>query len=390
MKGIEVPHITEDFTADAVELFFDLGFVLAFAQLVGHLVHHPDLKGVGEVVLLFLLMWLPWSQFTWAANAVSGNSRTVRLLFLVGTAITVPMAASVSTAFGAGGPVFAISLGAISVIALGMMVLGIESGSDVFRSVVTWASLILLLLAVLIFGAFLTGPARVGVWLVAMGIFVYALWNAGGAEWIIRPGHMAERHGLIYIIALGEVMVAIALPVVAALEDGQGLPALTVIALIASGAFAGLLWWAYFDRLSPGLEYRADLIRGNSELGRFARDVYTIAHAPIVAGVIFSAAALEEIALHPGEPVAQSFRLMLAAGLLMGAIGVGVAAWRAFGVFARERIASALIIAVVLLVGGRWNGVTLLMVVVTIMGVLLVAEHRRIERDRAAAAPAGS
>ena len=94
MRGIELPERTEDFTADPVELFFDLAYVLAFSQLVGHLVHHPTWRGVGEAALLLWLLWLPWSQFTWSANAVSGNGRTVRVLFLVGTAISVPMAAS--------------------------------------------------------------------------------------------------------------------------------------------------------------------------------------------------------------------------------------------------------------------------------------------------------
>ncbi len=85
MRGIVVPERSEDFTTDPVELFFDLGYVLAFSQLVGHLVHHPDWAGVGEVALLFWLLWLPWQQFTWAANAVSGSQlskeRLLRLAY---------------------------------------------------------------------------------------------------------------------------------------------------------------------------------------------------------------------------------------------------------------------------------------------------------------------
>ena len=51
MKGLELPERQEDFTADPVELFFDLGYVLVLTQLVGLLVHHPTWAGVGEVVL---------------------------------------------------------------------------------------------------------------------------------------------------------------------------------------------------------------------------------------------------------------------------------------------------------------------------------------------------
>ena len=123
MKGITVPERTEDFTADPVELFFDLAFVYAYSQLVGVLVHDPDWVHVGRAGLLFALLWLPWSQFTWSANAVSGNGRMVRTLFLVATAISVPMAASVSTAFDDGGPVFALCLGAITVIGMSVQLL---------------------------------------------------------------------------------------------------------------------------------------------------------------------------------------------------------------------------------------------------------------------------
>jgi hypothetical protein len=31
------------------------------------------------------MIWIPWTQFTWSADAVAGNQRPVRALFLVGT-----------------------------------------------------------------------------------------------------------------------------------------------------------------------------------------------------------------------------------------------------------------------------------------------------------------
>ena len=62
----------------------------------------------------------------------------------------------------------------------------------------------------------------------------------------------------------------------------------TLTALLASGAFAALLWWAYFDRPSPGLEHAASKLESRAA-GRYIRDVYTWAHAPIVAGVILAA-----------------------------------------------------------------------------------------------------
>ena len=202
---------------------------------------------------------------------------------------------------------------------------------------------------------------------------------AGRGEWIIRTGHFAERHGLIVIIALGEVIVALGLPVVNSLEAGGGVPGSTVVVLVAAGVFAGLLWWAYFDRTSPALEHRAESIEGAQARGRFVRDVYTWAHAPIVAGVVLAAAALEEIALHPTATVHLPFRIMLLGGLVLGILGVAAAIWQAFRVLPQERLVAAAAIAAVLLAGGSLDGVVLLVVVDLVLLVTLVVENQRIE-----------
>lgn len=251
--------------------------------------------------LLFLLLWLPWTQFTWAANAVAGNQRVVRLLFLAATTASIPMAAGVTTAFDDGGPVFAVSLGSIYLAALATMALGLERGTAERSSTVRYAAPNAVAVAVVVSGSFLAGDGRRLAWLAAIGIVLLATMLAGNGDWIMRSGHFAERHGLIVIVALGEVIVAIGVPVATALEEGQGLSAMTVTALVAAGVFAGIVWWSYFDRPQPALEHHAAQL-DERDRPRFSRDAYTYAHAPLVAGVILAAAGLEEITLHPGDP----------------------------------------------------------------------------------------
>jgi len=187
------------------------------------------------------------------------------------------------------------------------------------------------------------------------------------------------------IIALGEVVVAIGLPVVQGLEAGDGIPGRTVMALAASGVFAGLLWWAYFDRVQPAFEHRAETTPA-SDRGRFARDVYTYAHAPIVAGIILAAVAMEEMALHPTDPLPAAFRAMGAAGIFLYFTGVGIGVFRSFGVVARERLAAVAVIGLLMLVADDLDGVVLLILVDLILLVTLVVEHLRIEGPRASAA----
>ena len=231
----------------------------------------------------------------------------------------------------------------------------------------------------IVIGGFVDDRARVTLWIIAAAIVIAAMVAAGGGEWIVRPGHFAERHGLIVIIALGEVIVAIGVPVVQALEEGVGLPGRTVVALVASGVFAGLLWWGYFDRPGPAIEHRADELVDSKEKGRFIRDVYTWAHAPIVAGIILAAAALEEITLHPEDTVPGSFRLMLFGGLAMWVLAIVAAVWRSFRVVARERMVAIALIGVLLATASSWEGPTLLIVVDLIILGTLVVEHIRVE-----------
>ncbi len=383
MKGIEVPARTDDFTADPVELFFDLAYVFAFSQLVGLLIHDPTWGGVGTAALLFGLLWLPWQQLTWAANAVSGNGRRIRMMMLAATVISVPMAAATSSALGSGGVVFAISLAGIMIVGFSIQMMtagGIDEDDAAFReAIIRWIAPNLLAIAVLVVGAFTEDGTRVVLWLVAVVLVLGAMIAAGSGEWLVRLGHMAERHGLIVIVALGEVIVAIGLPVVAALQEGDGLPWTTVAALVASGGFAGLLWWGYFDRPSPGLEHHGLNLTSDNERGRYVRDVYTWAHAPIVAGIILAAAALEEIALHPRDQVELPFRLMMLFGLGLVLFGISVSIWRAFRAVASERLIAIVVIAGVILLGSSMSGLALLTLVVAIMFVTLMVEHRRVE-----------
>jgi low temperature requirement protein LtrA len=379
MRGLDIPERTEDFSADPVELFFDLAYVFAFSQLVSLLLGDPTWDGIGDASLIFLLLWLPWSQFTWSANAVPGNQRSVRILFLVATAASVPMAASVTTALGDGGALFAVPLAIIFLTALGMMVIGLDRDSAEFGSAIRYAGPNIVAMAIIVVGGFVGESARITLWIVGIAIFLLATIRAGNGSWIIRSGHFAERHGLIIIIAMGEVIVALGNSVVKELDDGlDGVASGGVIALAAAGTFAGLLFWSYFDRVGPAFEHRSERLPA-AERGRFARDVYTYIHAPIVAGVLLTAVGFEEMALHPDEPTPDAFRFMAAAGLALFFGGIAAGVHRSFGEVAKERLVAVAAVVVLMAVGADLHGVWLIVLIDVIVFLTLVVEHLRIE-----------
>ncbi len=379
MRGLDVPELEEDFAADPVELFFDLAYVFAFSQLVALILHDATWHGIGEAGLLLLLLWLPWSQFTWSANAVSGNSRQARVIFLLATAASVPMAASVTTALDGGGLLFALPLAAIFLAALAMMVLSLESDSDVRRSALRYAAPSACAMVVIVIGAFFHGDARVAIWIVGALMFFCATLVAGSGEWIIRTGHFAERHGLIIIIALGEVIVALGNSVVVPLAREDGVPGLTVAVLVGAGILAGLLWWSYFDRVQPALEHRAETFDGIAR-GRYVRDVYTYAHFPLVAGIVLTAVALEEMTAHPADPLSLTFRMISAGGFVLFFGGSGIAVYRAFGVVAKERVVGVAVIVVLSFLFADLDAIVLFVAVDVVLFVALAVEHVRIER----------
>lgn len=377
---------TEDFSADPSELFFDLAYVLAFSQIVSVLVHKPDLAHVGQMVLLFVILWFPWQQFAWTANAVAGNSRPIRVVILVATAVSVPMSASVASAYGSGGPLFAICVVLIVLLGMAAQRIGARSAPEVLQASTWWLMTNIPVMCLLLIGGVAPEPIRVWFWLAAAAGSVFSTWYAARYEWRVRPGHFAERHGLIVIIALGEIVVAIGLPVIAATEAGA-IPGITIAVLAAAGTFATLMWWGYFDRFSPALEHRARAITEPLQRGRFVRTVYTWDHAPIVAGIVAIAVGLEHMALHPSEPVPIAFRLIFVGGLVLMLFGYDMAIFTAFRTWAFERTAVTVAIALVVLPDslpgvGSLSGLSVLIIADVLMAIGLLIEHRRIERPR--------
>jgi low temperature requirement protein LtrA len=116
------------------------------------------------------------------------------------------------------------------------------------------------------------------------------------------------------------------------------------------------------------------------ERGRSARDVYTQAHLPPVAGIILCAAALEEIALHPAGELAAAFRWLFVGGMALVLGGVAIAIGRAFRVLAVERVVAAAFLVALVPLGRELSGLTLLIVADVVLAAMLVVEHVRIER----------
>src|SRR3712207_5933051 len=88
-----------------IELFFDLIFVFAAAQLSHRLVTHGSPTGIAESLVLFLALWSVWTGTAWVTNWLDVERNRVRLLLLAlmggGLFQTLAIPDSVSAQFDA-------------------------------------------------------------------------------------------------------------------------------------------------------------------------------------------------------------------------------------------------------------------------------------------------
>src|SRR4029078_4682445 len=113
--------------------------------------------------------------------------------------------------------------------------------------------------------------------------------------WRRVPGHSAERHGLIVIIALGESIVAIGVGASGELDLGIGAAAVLGVFLAAA------LWWTYFDVVALISARRLSEAEAGRVQNALARDSYSYIHLLLVAGIVLMALGMKVTIGHHGE-----------------------------------------------------------------------------------------
>lgn len=89
------------------ELFFDLVYVFAVTQLSHHLLHHLDLVGVMQTLVLWFAVWLGWQYACWVSNWFDPETPRIRGLLFVTMLLALLMSSSIPEAFAERAWVFA-------------------------------------------------------------------------------------------------------------------------------------------------------------------------------------------------------------------------------------------------------------------------------------------
>jgi low temperature requirement protein LtrA len=278
------------------ELFFDLVFVFAFTQVTTLLADDATFAGIGRGVLVLGALWWPWTAYAWLTNTVDPEEGFVGAALLVALIAMFLAALAVPGVFGDDGVLFGACFLVVVAKHLALYALAGRGNRDLFAAVLRLAPWTLLgATLILVAGFGFADGARTWLWVAALACTYVGAGLSGSTGWRVFPSHLAERYGLVIIIALGEAFVAIGIG-----ATGIGIGLGEVLAAILGLLVATSFWLAYFDFFSiRGARTLADL-RGPDRVA-LARDLYAYAHLPMIVGIVLFAFAMKTIVGHVGE-----------------------------------------------------------------------------------------
>jgi low temperature requirement protein LtrA len=276
------------------ELFFDLVFVFAFTQVATLLADDPTFAGIGRGVLVLGALWWAWTAYAWLTNTVDPEEEVVGAALLVALIAMFIAALVVPGVFDDDGVLFGAAFLVVCAMHIALYALAGRGNPDLLGAVLRLAPWTLLG-ATLILVAGFTDGARIWLWLAALACTYVGAALSGSRGWRLHPSHLAERYGLVLIIALGESFIAIG---IGATGIGIGLGEITaaILGILVATSF----WLAYFDFFSIRGERMLRDLEGPERVA-LARDVYAYGHLPLIVGIVLFAFAMKTVVGQVGE-----------------------------------------------------------------------------------------
>jgi low temperature requirement protein LtrA len=274
----------------ALELFFDLVFVFALTQVTTLMANDPSWIGLLRGMAVLTVLWWAWVGYVWIGTTVDAEDGVARFVLLIAMAAMFVTALAAPEAFGRYGVLFGLSYFVVRLLHVLMFRVVGRTLPDVGRAVARLAPGLLAGSALIVVAGFLpAGWPRGLLWATAIVVDVGSPLVTGTEGWHMSPGHFAERHGLVIIIALGESLVALGVGV----ASGELTPRI-VVAVVVGFVSVACLWWLYFDVVAIAAERRF-MSAPVAERNDIARDSYNYFHLPMVAGIVLMALGLKKV-----------------------------------------------------------------------------------------------
>ncbi|MDQ2630982.1 MAG: low temperature requirement protein A [Actinomycetota bacterium] len=360
-----------------LELFFDLVFVLALTQCTALMAYDQSWSGLAQGLLVLGVVWWAWVGYSWLTSVIDPEEGAVRVVFFVAMAAMLIVSLSVKEAFDSLALAFALGLGVFRTAHIALFMLAGADDQDLRRSVIGLAISTAIGVGLLVTASFFDGVAQGSLFALAIFLDMAGPYFFGAEGWKLVPGHFAERHGLILIIALGESIVALGIGAAGALDLGIGATAVLGVFLAAA------LWWTYFDVVALISARRLSQAPAGRVQNELARDSYSYIHLLMIAGIVLIALGMKVTIGHYDEHLHAETAFALLGGTAIYLIGLVSFRYRHIRTLNRHRLGLALVLFLLIPVATEIPALLSVAIAVALLWAMIAYEHRGYGASRA-------
>jgi low temperature requirement protein LtrA len=265
--------------ASYLELFFDLVFVVAIAQLAHELVLDHSLAGFATVAALYLPVFIAWQGFSIYADRFDTDDVVFRIVILLGMLATLALGVQIPDVIQGESTGFAIAYVVIRSLLVGLYVRAYRHVPEARPLIARYAAGYGLGAALWLVSLAFDAPERYVLWGIALAweYSLPTLFRRLHASIPVHASHVPERFALFTIIVLGESVFAVALG-----TADQEWELSSAVAAALGFAMAAAIWWTYFGH---GTEFALERSTG-------AILIFAHVHIPLLAALTAVSAGL--------------------------------------------------------------------------------------------------
>ncbi|RKN22187.1 low temperature requirement protein A [Micromonospora musae] len=368
--------------ATFLELFFDLAFVVALTRVSQRFADVSDetgwalVGGLGRTLLLFLALWLIWSQTTWITSRYEPERSIIQAVVIGTMFAALVMAVTLPRAVEERAVPFTVAYLMVMVVrplVVAAALRGHPRRLVPFR-LAAWSALSAPLWLV---GALGPDRLRLSLWAAALAVD-YLAWALGwplprlGAaavgRWRITGEHLAERHQQIFLIALGESIL-----VIGAAFGGVDYSAERAAAFGIAFITSAVLWRIYFHRAGRLLNEALGRAGLPGQLGTASERT----HALIVLSVLVTAVGYELVIAQPFGPPRPTWLLFVVGGPVLFLLARIRLDYEIFGRVPRSRVIGLVVLLLVTTALARWSPMVGLSVVAGVLALIALVDALR-------------
>ena len=363
-----------------LELFSDLIFVVAIAQLVHNLNQDISFSGFLGFVALFVPVWWAWVGATFYANRFDTDDLGDRLLTAIQIVAVAALAVNIHDGLGKTSAGFALSYASVRAVLIVEYLRFSKSVAAVRRLTNRFALGFGIAAVLWLVSAFVPVPLRFIFWALGLWVDFTTQFGAGliEAEFAPHTSHLPERFGLFTIIVLGESIRGVVNGVAQ-----QQWNVSSAITAVLGFTIAFSLWWVYFDNLGGSAIQAARACRNIK-----AYQTWLFMHLPLVIGLTATAVGVEHaVSSTPNLALPPTERWLICGAVALCLLTLGVIYLTSLTtktiqrcqVRAIYRIGAAAVIVLLAVAGADLSPLVLIGLIATVCSAQIILDLRDVK-----------